>query len=143
MGRKKTIKAAADYAMYLYPKLGITDWSVFWKMRPPDGDDSIAEVECTEGRKTASIYLCEDFADMDADVIHMTLIHELLHIVERDSLDVIRVAGNNAGMAQAAYDVLMESFRLQRELMVDHLAHAFADLIPIKKKLMKAIKESS
>lgn len=142
MSRKKMIGAASEYArQVLYGPLGIYGWEIRWKMTPPDDGDAFAQVFPVEGRRLASVYLCDDFGGLPPEEIHMVLIHELLHLVHRDQTDIIRMGGHQAGMASSAYDVLHECFRNQTELMVDHLTSCFVELIRIDKKLMMSITE--
>lgn len=132
--------AAGEYArQVLYEPLGIRGWELRWQNHPPDDENAFAQVLPIEGRRLASVYLCNDFAERDPVDIHMVLIHELIHLIHRDQTDTFRLGGHQAGMAQAAYDVLHECLRIQTELMVDHLTDCFVRLIPINEPLMSII----
>lgn len=141
MSRQKIVRAVAEYAReVLYEPLGIRGWEIRW-MEEPSEEGTFATVLPTDQRRLARVYVCEGIEKEEPRIIHETLIHELLHLVHRDQSDVVRLAGTEAGMAKPAYDVLYECFRIQTELMVDHLASCFAELIRIDKKAMRAITE--
>lgn len=141
MSRKKVIQAVSEYArQVLYEPLGLWGWEIHWKLEPCE-DECYAQVNAVEHRRCASVYVCGDFEKLPPHEIHMVLTHELIHLLHRDQTDTIRLGACQAGMATAAYDVLHELFRVQTELMVDHLTDRFCALIPIDKKLMKAITE--
>lgn len=142
MSRKNLIEATAHYSKeVLYDPVGIFGWMIKWKLEPPEDPEAWASIQAVEGRKVAWVNLSNDFPDQPSDIIHATLIHELLHLVHRDQTDVIEHGAPKSGMAPAAYDVMYELFRLQTELMVDHLTDRFSELIPINEDLMKSIQK--
>lgn len=141
MSRKKVIKAVHAYVMDMADELRLYGWRIKVPIEPTDDPEAFAQCEAVEGRKLANVHFCNGFESLEPSDIHEVIIHELLHLVERDMCDTIRLGMHEAGMGRSAYDALYECFRVQREIMVDHLAAVLADKISINKKLMKAITE--
>jgi len=94
----------------------------------PTDEDATAEVLPTDHRRRASILVAHDFAARNLDEKRHAILHELLHLVHRDTTDVMRL-GLVGQLGNETYRVLWECFRQQYELWTDGMADLLLPLI--------------
>lgn len=112
-----------EYIDQLVQELDLTGWEVNLEDQPAD-QNADAQIRCVEGRKVAMLQLSHDFDTFDIGRQRHTIVHELLHIHEEASSQVVYKLRDLLG--SAVFDVVWANYCLQREYMVDGLASIIA-----------------
>ena len=102
--------------------LGLKDWDITLSTSL-SGDDDYGTVAVTDGRRRASIRLCEEFDSLTLREQEVTLIHELLHCHTAPVLAYLRATLPQAVGAPAA-DAIYNAVDQHLEHAVDAVAVA-------------------
>ena len=105
--------------------LGLRDWTFNLSYDPPSRDDALASVECTYGRRIATIWFCTDWWERDPHERHHVLVHELVHIIT-DPLKTYLGETLPSLVGSPAASAVYEAVRQHEEHAVDQLATALA-----------------
>jgi len=131
--REKQFKELTRYMRWVADEIGLRDWTLTIRRSPLDiDDDAFARVDCTYGRRLATVTLCKDFAQLDHDVQRHCLLHELLHC----HLDPLHSLWANAVpevVGKAAWMIFDNASRQQIEFAVDALADFLGPKLPLPK----------
>lgn len=118
------------YARQLADLLHLKDWTILFDQSPPENDDAIASIDPCEGRKVATVHICSDFWEREADEQRQTITHELIHCHHDSASEIVRV-DLVKHLSQQAYDILWGGYKRQMEYCVDGLADAIAPFLPL------------
>lgn len=122
------LSVICKYVGYLQDVLYLNDWKI--EVSPDESPESgaIGSIDPVEGRRLATLRLCEGFCDMDIADQTNTLCHELIHLHHIGATDIIRL-DLLSELSQSSYNILIKSFKRQMEYCVDGLANAFSLLV--------------
>ena len=98
--------------------------------RPGDGLHLTSAQVQTDGRRTAMLYVAEDWWTSSPD--HRTdVTHEALHLAHHDQEEVIRRFKSDQGdVGQYALGIVWSQFKVETERMVDSLSYVLAPHMP-------------
>lgn len=129
----KDRKALGEYVRDTADKLELRDWTFNVEhaaLPSEDGLSTLADVTCTDGRKLATVRVCENFRERDPEEQRHVIVHELVHchltqLQDQCESDLHSLIGRPA-------DTVFElSFRRNLEYAVDALASALAKHQPL------------
>lgn len=116
------------YIVHLRDLLKLSEWRVFLSNALPDGPDAHAQIECTYGRRSATIRVCHDWEQSTPEDQRNAITHELLHCYFTPIQSVMNRAGEVFG-DQAS---IVSAYHLeQMEYAIDGIATAIAPLLPL------------
>lgn len=117
-------------------RLNLTNWDIKirWELRPgmePDGTGEAekgidAEIKVHDYHEQASNRLAEDWPSWSRDQMNRTLVHELLHIYEKETHRPVDQARNV--MSGPTFEMFWGWYVAGRERWVEKLAQALVDL---------------
>jgi hypothetical protein len=129
---KPQFDIVGEYIRNMADALGLRDWHLFLKYEPPDDAETGAMVVPIEGRKHASIYLCEDFRDLKPENQREYIVHELLHLHFQPACDVIRAdLWESNALSFSQHRQVWESFKRLMEYGVDGVTEHIAGFFPL------------
>lgn len=97
----------------------------------PSDRTALASVEPVDGRLVANLYIAPGFWSQTPEEQRQTVVHELVHVIQREMTDVIRLGAWIRHVGQGTYDATWEAFRDQVEKQCDRLATIIAPLVPV------------
>lgn len=123
-------RALLDYVVDLAERLRLRDWTFSIDRFPlADEDDAYAATTITFGQRRATIALCRDWPNLDAQKKRRVIAHELLHCHFDGPLrHVERVLPVLVG--KPASTPIIDKVHEDTELAVDTIAEAFAEHLP-------------
>ena len=132
--------ALADYVREVADRMYLRDWTLFTSDDPesePEGGidgehgERNACIECTFGRRAASVWLNPDYwRDGAPEDRRQTVVHELIHAHMHGAREVVANATVGKYPTSTAH-TLMAIFDVQMEYAVDTLADIIAPLMPL------------
>ena len=125
-------KKVARYVWLLRDEMWLTRWAIDILITEYPGEDSdnLASISPTNAQYRAELEVATRAAETGGEKLRQTVVHELLHLWHRDSSDVFRLALPKE-LSHSAYKLLWESYRQTVELMVDGMAYAWAEKLPL------------
>ena len=125
-------KKVARYVWKLRSEMWLDRWSIDILVTEYPGEDSgnKASIQPVNAQYRAELEVATGVAEAGGEDLRHTVVHELLHLWHRDSSDVFRLALPKA-LGDSAYTLLWESYRQTVELMVDGMARAWAETLPL------------
>lgn len=121
------------YLAQLQVEMGLSEWTVQIEEAPAP-DDCHAQIVCVDGRRIAKLELAHSFDKLPIDQQRHTLVHELLHVIEEESAQVLFKLRTHLG--DPVFNIVWDQYVLRREYMVDHLADLIApNMPPVPKEL--------
>lgn len=123
--------AVLGYLELVRDRLYLQGYAVTLRRDEPDDKDALAMVSPTDGRYWMTIRLGTGFFGTDAETQRNTLVHEMLHVLQRDMTDTIRIGGLLKQLGQPSYDILWGAFSDADEKLTDRLALIVAPLLPL------------
>lgn len=124
----KQLRSLAKYTSVIAAELGLRDWTLAFPDEPCE-EGALAEVDCTYGRKRATVRFAPDFMHHPPEEQRIVVLHELIHIHFAQERQAVRDALDSLG--RDAREVAHESYRMSHEYGVDGLASAIADRYPL------------
>lgn len=124
----KQLRSLARYTSVIAAELGLRDWTLTFPNEPCE-DGALATVDCSYGRKRATVLFASDFTDHPPEEQRIVVLHELIHIHFAQERQAVRDALDSLG--RDAREIAYESFRMSHEYGVDGLADAIADRYPL------------
>jgi hypothetical protein len=126
---KRDRNALARYIRWVADAIELRDWTITLDDEPCDPDYN-ARVDCSEGRKHATIAFHAKFREMDPEDQRQTIVHELVHAHHAVTwrmvqTDLLRPLG------QETYGVFVDSYRRAMEYCVDATADALVKHLPL------------
>ena len=121
-------KKVARYVWQLRGEMWLGIWSIDVMLEDYPGEDSdaLAAIQPTTAHHHAEIEIRPGVAQDGGGPLRHVVVHELLHLYHRDASDVLRLSLPKE-LSTSAYTLLWEAFRQATELMVDDMAHAWAE----------------
>jgi hypothetical protein len=120
-----------EYVNRIAVVMGLAHWKIEVQATPSD-EGNLAEVDCVYGQCYARLFVCEQWHGLPPEIQRSTLAHELMHVhtamiisMLHDQLDAV-VSKKERRLVEAA-------IRLCEEHMVDAVALAWADALPLPK----------
>ena len=125
-------KKVARYVWQLRSEMWLNRWSIDILITeyPGESESSLASISPTNHQHRAELEVATRAAETGGERLRHTIVHELLHLYGRDTNDVIRL-GLRKELSASAYNILWESYRQAMELMVDDMAEAWAETLPL------------
>ena len=125
-------KKVAAYIWKLRDEMWLGLWriDVILEDYPGESSGNLASISPTTAQHRAELEIRPGVAQDGGEVLRHTVVHELIHLWHRDSTDVLRLALPKE-LSQSAYTLLWEAYRQSLELMVDDMAHAWAETLPL------------
>ncbi len=125
-------KKLAQYVWKLRSEMWLNRWivDVLITEYPGEDSDARASIQPVGGRYRAEMEVATYVAAAGGEDLRHVIVHELLHLWHRDSSDVVRLALPKE-LGGSAYRLLWESYRQTVELMVDEMAGAWAETLPL------------
>ncbi len=125
-------KKVARYVWKLRSEMWLSRWKVDVLVTeyPGETESNLAWISPTNHQHRAELEVATRVAEEGGERLRQTIVHELLHLYGRDSNDVIRL-GLLKELSTSAYNILWESYRQAMELMVDDMAVAWAETLPL------------
>lgn len=115
--------------------MGLRDWLLHLAHDPPDDPNHYAVCSTYQGQNVATIAFATNWPTWTPDLLRMTVVHELLHCHThrwREPLDGVQeIIGNQV------YVPVMQATRLNNELLIDNIARAWAETLPLPVKAKK------
>lgn len=108
------------YVRRIADMIAMRDWTVAISEEAPSGDDSIASVNCCDGRKVATLRFSNGFFFDTRAEQRQTVLHELIHCHFAPFYETAK----RKTRGDATIHMLME-------YAVDGLADGFAPLLPL------------
>ena len=127
--KKRERRIVKGYIREIADLLGARDWDVALRNEPCD-DDWNAQVRLIYGRKRAEVRVHRYFAEMDAERIRQTIVHEVVHFH-------FAATSNQAEhdlkghLSEQARDVFFSGWLRNLEYGIDGLAVAVAPHMPL------------
>ena len=116
-------------------RLRLRDWDIKinYVLRPgekPDGTgidtDNDAEIRVHDYHEQATIRLDATWGEWDSDKANRVIVHELLHVYERETWRPVDQAQN--AMSKPAFEMLWGWYVAGRERWIEKLANAIVDM---------------
>lgn len=108
--------------------LRLRDWSFKLHHFPLDDEDTIAEIDVVFGQKRASIRICREWNDLDADTRQRVALHEMLHVFMDPTLRYLeRTLPTLIG--EPAKTAVCDAVHEQIEQAVDAIAESFVQVL--------------
>ncbi len=101
-------------------RLKLSQWSVKVDFDKPANASNDAQVSIDNHYDNATVLLSSAWADWTREYTNLTLVHELLHLHERDVEEAIRSVEGLVG--RPAYTLYWDRYKHEREGLVDRLA---------------------
>lgn len=117
------------YIQKMAALMGLKDWLIVLSEDEPHDPDDAASCETTDGQNTAVMYFSELWTDWGPKTLRSTVCHELLHCHGhrwREALDTI-----HSDLSDPLYQATRQTTRLNMELMVDNIARAWSETLPL------------
>jgi hypothetical protein len=128
-----TRKALVIYCRTIADALGLRDWTLILDYDTPALVDEHARIDCTYGRRRATINWGASFWQQSRSDQRNTIIHELLHIHLDQPAAVVRDIEQQLGTF--AFSVFNDNHHRETEIAVDALATAIAGRFPLPPRL--------
>ena len=125
-------KKVARYVWQLKEKMWLDRWliNILVTEYPGQSDTTLASISPTTARYEAELEIATRAVEAGGDGLRHTIVHELLHLWYRDSSDIFRLA-LPMELSNSAYTLLWESYRQTFELMIDEMAGAWSETLPL------------
>jgi hypothetical protein len=124
--RRRHRRALAAYVREIADHMGLHDWTLTIRARPPDGyEDKHGWCKPTYGQHHAVLWFSDVLVDAGPRQIAYTVTHELLHVV-LDRLDTVIQNGVDDLTGRPADTILHASWTYALEMTVDQLARTIA-----------------
>ena len=125
-------KKVARYAWQLRSEMWLNRWIVDILITEYPGEDSDARAAITpiNGQYRAELEVATHAAVEGGEFLRHTIVHELLHLWHRDSNDIFRLSLPKE-LANSAYTLLWASYIQTSELMIDEMAGAWEQTLPL------------
>ncbi len=125
-------KKVARYVWKMRSEMWLNRWSIDILVTeyPGENSDNLASISPTNHRHRAELEVATRAAEEGGEPLRQTIVHELLHLYSRDQNDVIRL-GLVRELSASAFRILWESYNQANELMVDDMAVAWAETLPL------------
>ncbi len=125
-------KKVAAYIWKLRDEMWLGLWRIDVILEDYPGEDSDARAAITpvNGQHRAELEIRPGVAQDGGVTLRHVVVHELIHLWHRDSTDVLRLALPKE-LSNSAYILLWSAYRQSLELMVDDMAHAWAEKLPL------------
>jgi hypothetical protein len=127
----RQINALVAYVRRVRNWMALQHWEISIIDRAPSDNTARAQLETTEGRYLAGLWVSDSFFDSPAEEQRQTVVHELLHVAGREQNDVIRAGGLSTVLGQTAYGLVWENYKAAHERLVDQLASVLAPHAPL------------
>ena len=127
---KKQRKRLGEYVRAIANELELRDWTITIAHDSPDDSVYAATVECTYGRKSATIKFCENFLTSHSpEQQRATVCHELIHC----HFKAIEWAYNNlqSDLSPSLFRMGWQGINDQLEFGIDAMADAVAKHLPL------------
>lgn len=122
-------KSLGRYVRQIGDAMWLRDWTFDINHNPSDGD-MLAAVECTYGRKIATLQFCPNWPNLDPELQRHAIVHELLHVHMSGARNLVYHTLPSL-LGEAAWSAFESAFRQNDEMATDGLADAFASLFPL------------
>lgn len=120
-----------DYIDELAPRMRLQGWEFVWNQDPdPEDGSAVAEVNCTHGRRQASVWTSDRFWDSRAEDQRHILVHELVHCVIWPMWEMV-VDDLDEHLGAQAHRLFTDAYSRAMEYSVDDLAAAIAPSMPL------------
>jgi hypothetical protein len=125
-------KKLARYVWLLKEKMWLDRWliNILVTEYPGQSDTNLASISPTNAQYRADLEVATRAVETGGERLRHTIVHELLHLWYRDASDIFRLA-LPMELANSAYTLLWESYRQTFELMIDEMAGAWAEHLPL------------
>ncbi len=125
-------KKVASYVWKLRSEMWLNRWiiNVLITEYPGENSDTRAAITPVNGRYQAELEVATYVAAAGGEDLRHVIVHELLHLWHRDSNDIFRLALPKE-LADSAYTLLWASYLQTSELMIDEMAGAWAETLPL------------
>ncbi len=125
-------KKVARYVWQLQSEMWLNRWIINVLITEYPGEDSDARGAITpvNGRYKAELEVATYAAVEGGKDLRHVIVHELLHLWHRDSNDVFRLSLPKE-LADSAWTLLWAAYRQTSELMIDEIAGAWAETLPL------------
>jgi hypothetical protein len=78
------------YIRSVADNMELRDWSFQVRDTEPTAPNSLAQVDCTFGRKLAVVSLSDNFLDLSKEDQRQTIVHELTHCLLEPAMSTLR-----------------------------------------------------
>lgn len=126
---KRERAALGRYVRWIANELELRDWTITIDDDPCD-EAFAARVECTEGRKHATISFNERFTTYAPEDQRQTIVHELVHAHLAVCWRMVQTDLVNP-LGHEGYGFFCDSYRRAQEYAVDAIADALAKHMPL------------
>ena len=125
-------KKVAEYLNQLRTEMRLSQWhiDVLVTEYPGESDSNHASIAPVSARHRASLEVSVEAAEAGGALLRQTLTHELLHLYHRDASDQVRLGLINE-LSSSTHGVFWELYRQSIEIMVDDLAYAWSEYLPL------------